>query len=357
MKQYIFSNNDAQAREIMAAKLTDGKHGFSVFFAPGEETIFTAEGKVSGHKLTTPDRDAVQIPADADDKAIANVRRIAAGRETVRRYEDIAAGILSKGAENLTDADRMALLNCINVAYHDGGKIGGCYSVDSSAACDFCQRMRAAALENLLIICGGCYAAADSYKEFSWRRHKLNALILSTVLFTVEELKTLNIPDGSRVRINEDGDTVNEIHARNILRLFVAFNTCRFGYWYKNIPAVAAGLAAEGVRTRKEKLSVYGNARFIQSSLLIGFPARPVWFTDAVFTVYPDDNTTLAAIAAGAFECNGRRCFDCGYWCYTPENNGGAVPNIAEKLRCGKAARAAIMAAYEARKAQEKMTA
>jgi len=349
MRQYIIKGQADRA--AMIAALADGKNTFGVFFTPGVCRYFDAAGRPAGAEEIRPDRDAVVVDADADAAAIKYLKAKAAGRETVRKIEDAAAYVLQKAPEAMTDDDIKNLLSYINVAFHSSGKIEGCYSVDGSAGCDFCARMRAAADDNILIICGCCYAAADSYKEFSWRRHSLNARILSTVLFTVEQLKTLySFPAGALVRINEDGDTVNAIHARNILRLFEAFPRCCFGYWYKNSAAVAAGLQAEGVTDRAEKLRRYGNARFIHSSLLIGFRASVLWFDDATFTVYPDAETTAAAIKAGAHACNGRRCRACNYFCYTPENNGGVVPDIAEYLRCGKAARARIMAAYTARK-------
>jgi len=349
MRQYIITSGPAD-RADMIRKLTDGKHAFGVFFTPGVCRYFTADGRPNGAEETTPDRDAVRIPADADEKAIKAARARAAGRETVRAIEDAAAAILEKGPAATTAADRLALLRFVNVAYHSSGKIEGCHSIDSTAGCEFCEKTRAAAAENVLIICGMCYAAADAYKEFSWRRHTLNARILSTVLFTPEEFRAaFDIPEGALVRINEDGDTVNETHARNILRIMAAFPGARFGYWFKNVPAVAAGLQAEGIRTRADRPK---NARFVQSSLLIGFRAAPVWFADCTFTVYPDAETTAAAIAEGAWACNGRRCRACGYWCYTPENNGGIIPDVAEVLRCGKDARAAIMAAYTEKKAR-----
>lgn len=354
MRQYIIKTT-CTSRADVAAALADGKHAFSVVFVPGVVRHYTADGRPAGAEESMPDRDAVPVTS-LEEKAVKAARTRAAGRETVRAVEDAAADILEKAPASFTDDDIRALLSYINVAYHDSGKIEGNYSIDGTAGCEFCQKMRAAADANILIICGQCYAAADSYKEFSWRRHSLNARILSSVLFTVEQLKTLyDFPAGSRVRINEDGDTVNETHARNILRLFEAFPHVCFGYWYKNSAAVAAGLAAEGVTCRAEKLARYGNARFIHSSLLIGFRAAVLWFDDATFTVYPDQTTTDAAIAAGAWSCNGRRCRACGFWCYTPEHNGGTVPDIAELLRCSKAARAAVMSAYTAQLAAAKL--
>lgn len=284
-----------------------------------------------------------------DARKAATEKRLATMRANLKAMEDRAETILAKG-DAMTAADRRELLGLVNVAYHkDKSKIEGLFSIDGSAACGFCQRMRKAAEDNILLICGGCYAAADVWKEAAWRRHKLNARILSSVLFTVDELNWLALPQRAQVRINEDGDTVNETHGRNIIRIFRAFPACAFGYWYKNVPAVDAALKAEGITKREDRPQ---NVRFVQSSLFIGFAARPVWFTDCVFTVYPDAETTAEAVAAGAWECNGRRCRACGFHCYRPELNGGNVVFIAEVLRANKATVAAIRAAYEARRAR-----
>ena len=284
-------------------------------------------------KKTTMKTDAERIAA--------NEARLAKMRATLSALETEAEEILAKG-DALTHADRLRLLRLVNVAYHArASKIDGVFSVDSSAACEFCQRMMAAAKDHILMICGACYAARDEYKEASWRRHKLNARILSSVLFTVDELKTLPI-DGTLCRFNEDGDTVNVVMARNYLRIAAGHPGAMFGYWYKNTAAVEAGLIAEGITTRDARPE---NVRFIHSSVMIGFAARETWFDDAIFTVYPDEATTLAAVSAGAHECNGRKCRDCGYTCYVMHRRP-QVLHVAEVLRCSKARRAVIMAAY-----------
>ena len=143
----------------------------------------------------------VKTPADVTEKRLATMRR------NLLALEAEAAAILSRGAENLTPADRIRLLQIVNVAYHTSGKIEGIYSVDSCAACAFCQAMIAAAQTRPLMICGSCYAAADAWKEAAWRRHKLNSMIFSKVLFPRDELASLAI--GMLLRFNEDGDTVN----------------------------------------------------------------------------------------------------------------------------------------------------
>lgn len=276
----------------------------------------------------------------------ATARRLEKMRAGLTALETEAAAIIAKG-DDRTPADRMRLLSLLNIKLHEeGSKIADIFSLDSTAACDFCSAMRKAAEDNVLMICRCCYAAADAWKEAAWRRHKLNALILSTVLFTVEELATL--PVGALCRYNEDGDTVNEIMARNYIRNGLAHPFTHFGYWYKNAPAVEAGLHAEGIHTRE---ALPENIHFIHSSSLIGFEARELWFDDAIFTVYPDEETTLEAIAAGAHACNGRKCRDCGFTCYLMKRRPHAL-RIAEVLRTNKTERSIIRAAYDARKAR-----
>ena len=358
MKEYIIKNSDV-CKTVTVDLLSDGKNLFGIFFTPGVCEIYTAGGHLYKTERRNPDRDAVAVnlsgTSEEREMAAKAARARAAGRETVRAIEEKAYALLEKG-DAMTAADRRALLSCVNVARHNSGKIEGAYSLDGSAGCAFCMRMRAAAADEPLIICGGCYAAADAYKEFSWRRHSLNARILSEILFTPEELGMLPIPADVELRINEDGDTVNAIHARNVLRVIEIFRArgCRPGYWFKNTPAVEEGLRAEGVTGNAEKIRRYGRC-FTQSSILIGFRARPVWFADRTFTVYPDEKTTADAIRSGAWPCNGRKCKECKWHCYPDDAETGTdaaeIPDTAELLRCGKAARAEYLKAYNARKA------
>ena len=280
----------------------------------------------------------------------ANEKRLETMRENLNKLEARAAELLNKG-DNMTSAERLELLSFVNVAFHKSGKIEGAASVDGTAFCGFCEKMRNAAEYNPLIICGMCYAYADSWKEAARRRHQLNARILSSVLFSKAELETIGIL-APVCRINEDGDISNATHARNVLRIIATHKGVYFGFWYKNASAVAAGLEAEGITTKDEKPR---NACFVQSSVLIGFPAVPQWFTDVVFTVYPDKETTLEAIARGAHECNGRKCENCGWNCYYAKKArraAGEVQHVAEYLRTNKEKRAAVIAAYEMKKAE-----
>jgi len=286
-------------------------------------------------------KNSKNVNMSAADK---NAQRLEKMRATLQRLEDTAAQILEKG-DSMTPADRMQLLQLLNIAYHKTGKIQDIASIDGSVTCGFCEKMRACAANNPLLICGYCYAAADAYKEASWRRHKLNARILSSVLFTEEELKTLAIP-AMRCRINEDGDIANVTHARNVLRIQKTHDYIKFGFWYKNVPAVNEALRLEGITCRAD---LPQNVTFVQSSVLIGIPAAPAWFTDIVFTVWPTEELTLQAIAAGSYECNGRKCMTCGFNCYhAAARRTGKAQHVAECLRCNAAQRARILEAYNA---------
>jgi len=266
----------------------------------------------------------------------ANEKRLATMRHNLDNLETEAEALLNKG-DAMTAGDRARLLSIVNVAYHDSGKIEGCSSIDGCAACDFCQHMMQAAESNPLIICGACYAWRDQWKEAAWRRHKLNARILSSVLFTEKELSTLSTIT-ALCRFNEDGDVVNVIHARNLLRIGKTHLITSFGWFYKNNIDVEKGLNAEGYTTRA---MLPKNIRFIHSSPIIGIPCKTTWFDDARFTVYPDTETITEAIANGAHECNGRRCRECGYTCYVMTRHEYPV-DIAEYLRTDKKSRAII---------------
>lgn len=280
-------------------------------------------------------------------KSTANEKRLETMRANLTKLETLVKTTLDKG-DAMTTEDHNILINALNIAYHTSGKIEEAASIDGTASCEFCMKMRSAAENNVLIICGACYAAAESWKEAAWRRHKLNALILSSVLFSHEELSKIILPSFI-CRINEDGDIANETHARNILRIIKTHGQVNFGFWYKNAAAVAGALNAEGYEKRSE---LPHNVSFVKSSLLIGFPASPDWFTDRIFTVYPDKETTEAAIKANHWECNGRKCKGCKWNCYHNTPHIAPVQYIAEYLRTNAARRAEIMKAYEQKKAE-----
>ena len=242
--------------------------------------------------------------------------------------------ILEKG-ENMTSAERIELLQIFSVSYHDSGKIEDLFSCDSSChGCEFCRIMRAAAANNPLHICGYCY---DFAQENRWEcvknRHELNLKIMSSVEFTEAELQIL--PIGFICRFNSSGDIENEIHANNYRKIAVSHSSVKFGFWAKNVRAV------ENVFDKYGKPE---NVVFIQSSPLIGIPAKRSKYADYVFTVYPDEETLQAALQNGAAECNGKKCKECGFKCYLGTWQNGA--NIAELLRLPAKYRGAIVKAY-----------
>lgn len=220
--------------------------------------------------------------------------------------------------------DRFTLLNMLYVSFHDeeGSKIQGITSIDSSChGCAFCHSMRLHAESNILHICGGCYDfAQENYKIAARNRHSLNMLILMTVSFTVEELKTLSLTE--KVRINSSGDVPNVTYAENSLKLGYAFPWCKIGFWSKNVPAIQKAV---------ENVGKPENVILVQSSLLIGIPAKLAKYFDYTFTVYPDKETTEEAIKAGSMACNGTKCMHCGFKCYFGTWPNGC--NIAECLR------------------------
>lgn len=229
--------------------------------------------------------------------------------------------IFDKGIDNLTSVDRMALLAVYRPSYHESGKIEGVTSFDSTATnCEFCRMMREANKDNPACICNYCYDfAQEQYKIQALNRHTLNMLIMSTVEFTVEELATL--PATGIIRIDSSGDTPNLIYARNMIKICYAFPHSHVGYWAKNASPVISAC---------DDLGKPSNLILVQSSVLIGRSAKKAKYFDYVFTVYPDKDMTLEAMANGAAECNGKKCRDCGYKCYFGTHDS---ENIAELLR------------------------
>lgn len=237
--------------------------------------------------------------------------------------------------ETLTQADKFELLNIYQVNYHEGGKIEGTFSADSSAhGCEFCTKMRELAAKDPTIICGLCYDADQEYKRPTViLRHNLNLLIISSVAFTLDEFKALKRIYGI-LRINSSGDIENDIHADNMTLLALAnLDTAIVGLWAKNVPAVERSF---------DKFGKPANLIFVQSSPRIGIKSKRSKYADYVFTVYPDKKTLEAALKLGSMECNGRKCKECGYKCYYGLWPKGS--DIAEYLRCSAKIRKMILA-------------
>ena len=224
--------------------------------------------------------------------------------------------------ETLTHFERIELLAIYQTSYHDSGKIEGITSCDSSChGCTFCAKMREAAKSDPSIICGMCYdAKQEDYRTTVLNRHSLNLRIMSSVLFTVEELAIL--PTTAITRINSSGDIENTIHAQNMIRFAKAHPYSKVTIWAKNYSAVAEAFDIEG---KPE------NMLYIASSYRIDKPiALPKW-ADNTFTVYSTKEKVAEAIANGSGECNGKKCRECGYKCYL--NGWEYGQDIAELLR------------------------
>ncbi len=243
----------------------------------------------------------------------------------------IVKAILEKPVINAVD--RMTLISVYKAAYHESGKIEGITSLDSSATnCDFCADMRKAAESNPAHICRYCY---DFAQEHSFKganvinRHSLNMLIMSSVEFTREELATISVSYINRV--NSSGDTPNKTYAKNMLNIAYSHPACKFGYWAKNTAAVIAAC---------DEIGKPENVTLVQSSPIIGKPAKLAKYFDIVFTVYATKEGVEKAIEGGAKECNGKKCKDCGFKCYLNGWNPG--DNIAEYLRVDAKTREAM---------------
>lgn len=246
--------------------------------------------------------------------------------------------ILSK--PELAAADRYKLLTIYQTAYHEGGKIAGVMSYDSSATnCSFCKAMRVKAEKNPAHICNFCYdKAAEAFKINAMNRHSLNLIIMSTIEFTADELQI--IPAGMINRINSAGDIPNKTYAVNMIRIAKNNLFARFAFWAKNKIAL---IAATDQESKPE------NAIYIQSSEIIGRPEEPAKYFDYVFTVYPDKKTTEAAIENGAAECNGKKCSECGYKCYFGTHKSKHIAELLRGVNAGK--RAEIIKYLEGAKA------
>lgn len=242
--------------------------------------------------------------------------------------------LLSKA--NPTATDRIELLSLFNSSWHDDGKIELATSIDSSFnGCEFCQKMRKAAESDPTIICGSCYDAAQEARWINTRnRHGLNLLIMSAMDYTEDELRIIRA--SQHTRVNSSGETPNEIYARNNIRIAKINRPYKFGYWGKNTSPIQQAV---------EDLGKPENLALVQSSIHIGKADKIKKYFDYVFTVYPDEQSTLAAIRAGASPCNGKKCKDCCWKCYEKKHNS---KNIAECLRVSEKKRAAIVAAVNA---------
>lgn len=232
--------------------------------------------------------------------------------------------LLAAGADKLTPAARLELLHIYNVAFHESGKIEGIFSLDSSATnCEFCRKMRAyaAAHPEKKCICGSCYdVRQESFKLAALARHTLNLIIMSATVYSLEELAT--VPVYGLTRVNSSGDSSGDVYAENMVLFAAAHPACRVSAWAKNTAGYIRACRKHG---KPKNLILICSSPFIDKAA-----PRPEYF-DYTFTVYSTPEKVQAALAAGAMECNGKKCMDCGYSCYNGTWPEGA--NIAELLR------------------------
>ena len=264
-----------------------------------------------------------------NERFIGNVRFMCACTKSgapgrLEKDIDVVGPILEKATagNELTRAERLELLRIYNVSYHDSGKIEGVFSLDSTATnCAFCAIMRELAKINPDMVCAHCYDhAQEAYRSGVLNRHTLNMLIMATVDFTVDELAFLTA--GLYNRVNSSGDAPNDTYAANMIKYAIAHPASRVSIWTKNAMAYIHAV---------EKYGKPANVIMIYSSYCTDKPMPLPRHFDYVFTVYKDAAKVAAAIAAGACECNGKKCKDCGYKCYTGAWAKGS--NIAELLR------------------------
>lgn len=216
-----------------------------------------------------------------------------------------------------------------------GGKIAGIPSIDGNAmGTPFCQKMRELAKKypELKLICGCCYACGQQevFKVLVQMAHLRNVRILSEVEFTEDELATIYIPaDLERpfCRNNEDGDTVNVTHARNLIRIAKTHICHHFGWWYKHRTVVYIALDELG---KPENIELIFSVPTI-SAPIDRIKAMAGRYDDKVFAVFETAEEVDRAVADGFVRCNGVKCYVCGYRCY--RHHDGGVLYIAEQMR------------------------
>ena len=242
------------------------------------------------------------------------------------RENAIVESILNK--EEITESDRMQLIAILQAPYHESGKIEGIQSIDSSAHnCTFCNQMRAS--KNPDLICHACYDyKLESFRENMKNRHGLQLKILSSVLFTGEELACLPIYT-DKFRLDSCGDIENTTQARNYLRICKSHVRTTFTLWTKNLVAIRKALELEN--GKPENLIIIFSDPIINGcgkndTIFKAFP----WI-DYIFMVARKDDVQ-SFLDMGMNECNGKKCKDCGYKCYI-RNAWENHTVIVEKLR------------------------
>ena len=234
----------------------------------------------------------------------------------------VVENILTK-PEPLTHADRLMLIMIYQTSFHDSGKIEGIMSADSSChGCEFCRNARKAAETDPTLICKYCYdEKQENDRVHTLNRHQLNMLIMSSVLFTEEELSL--VPVSVINRINSSGDVPSRIYALNITTMIALHKNVKFSWWAKNARPVIEAM---------EELGKPDNLILIYSGIVINrIPKLPKYF-DYGFIVAVDKASVKRLLALpNTGECNGKKCKECGFKCYTGAWKDGTI--IVEYLR------------------------
>lgn len=229
---------------------------------------------------------------------------------------------LIQEANNGSKAARLELLATLTKAnaYHNTGKIEGLYSLDTACSNNaFCPRMQAT--DDPRIICRYCYA--QSMWDAARFAHHITGEILSGVELTPEEAQAIPI-FCPLFRFNSDGELINHAHAVNLIRIAATHPETNFSIWTKRPAVLDEAIKAE---EKPENLICGISSPRINTP----FASRFSW-VDFVFTVYTPEGMRRA-LARGEHECNGKKCMDCGFYCYRKHTETAGPVYVAEALR------------------------
>lgn len=214
----------------------------------------------------------------------------------------------------------LIMLLCKAVSYHNSGKIEGLHSLDTACSNnEFCPKMQRT--PDPAIICGYCYT--ESMWEAARFAHHITGEILSGMELTTAEAAMITIP-ALKLRFNSDGELINYTHARNLIRIAATHPATTFSLWAKR-PGILNPVIIEEHKPVNLILGV--------SSPMINVPFRERWtWCDFIFTVYTPAGM-VQALARGEHECNGRKCLECGFYCYNHHDTSAGPVYVAEALR------------------------
>lgn len=250
--------------------------------------------------------------------------RTAKAREKQEARRAYVRDLISKANSNdptTRNAARAALAFTVGqaISYHKSGKIEGLHSLDTACTNNkFCPAMQACG--DPCTICTYCYTL--SLWDTATAAHAIIGEILSQVEFTRDEAALIPVP-GLTVRFNSDGELINYTHARNLVRIAATHPATMFALWTKR-PGILNPIISEEHKPANLICGI--------SSPTINAQFRERWtWCDFIFTVYTPKGMERA-IARGEHECNGKKCMECGFYCYKHHDGPGPV-YVAEALR------------------------